>query len=466
MVIAGPRGSSGKTILTLGIIGLLRERGLKIASFKKGPDYIDAGWLALASGRNCYNLDPYLFSDETILWSFLTHSAGADCALIEGNRGIYDGMDPEGTYSTAELAKLLRAPVILVVDCAKVTRTLSAMIKGIVEFDRDVAIRGVVLNNLSGPRHEAVVRDAVGRYTDVEVVGALHRVRGEGLSERHMGLTACHEHPGVPGALERIGEVVGGGLDWRRILDIARGAPPLAGASGSGFRVPGCLSGEAKAERSVRIGVVKDRAFQFYYPDNLEALSASGAVLTEIDALKEGALPPIDALYIGGGFPETNAVILSENRGFMDSLRQAVEEGLPVYAECGGLMYLGREIEFQGRRYPMAGVLPLRFRMEGSPAAHGYTEVEVRAENPFFPRGCRLRGHEFHYSRVVEFSGLETAFAMRRGKGIDGESDGIVYRNVLATYTHLHALGSPEWIEGMIRAASGYRTKKGALLRI
>ncbi len=205
-------------------------------------------------------------------------------------------------------------------------------------------------------------------------------------------------------------------------------------------------------------------AFQFYYPDNFEALRSAGAELVGISAITEEALPDIDALYIGGGFPETNAITLSENKRFMTSLSQAVEKGLPVYAECGGLMYLGREIEFRGKSYPMTAILPISFRMETSPVAHGYTMVEVKEDNPYFQKGTSLKGHEFHYSRVMDYAGnLKMVFAMNRGKGIDGKSDGIVYRNVLATYTHLHALGSPEWVEGMLRAAQNHAQSRRRL---
>ncbi len=485
VVIAGLRGGSGKTTLSLGLIKVLKDSGLTISAFKKGPDYIDAGWLASAADTNCYNLDPYLFPDKKILQSFLSHSHGADCALIEGNRGIYDGMDVEGTYSTAELAKLLKSPVVLVVDCTKVTRTLAAIIQGVIAFDPEVDLKGIILNNISGRRHETVIRGAIEKYTPVKVLGAIKRLKDERFPERHMGLTPHHEHPEVLKSIEIMGGIVRDAVEYEKVLGIARGAPELTDKS-CGLRVTGYgLNEEDKKNatrntqfairnpklvrnssatpdsqpvpRSLKIGIIKDMAFQFYYPDNFEALRSAGADLVEISAITEESLPDIDALYIGGGFPETNAITLSENKRFMDSLSQAVEDGLPVYAECGGLMYLGREIEFQGKCFPMTAILPISFRMESSPVAHGYTMVEVKDDNPYFQKGISLKGHEFHYSRVMGYdSNLKMVFAMNRGRGIDGKSDGIVYRNVLATYTHLHALGSPEWVEGMIRAADNH----------
>ncbi len=470
VVIAGLRGGSGKTTLSLGLIKVLRDKGVKIRAFKKGPDYIDAGWLAAASGCNCYNLDPYLFPAEKIIESFQIHCRDSDCALVEGNRGLYDGMDVEGTYSTAELAKLLKSPVLIVIDCTKATRTLSAVVLGMISFDRDVDIRGVILNNISGERHEAVVRGAIEKYTPLKVLGAIRRLRSGRFPERHMGLTPHHEHPEVMKAIEEMGRIVRDSVDCDRVLEIGLAAGDTAGmsipdrGSGPGAVLHGVEGPASGGGRGVRIGIIKDMAFQFYYPDNLEALVRAGAELVEVSALREDSLPAMDALYIGGGFPETNAIALSENGRFMSSLREAVELGLPVYAECGGLMYLGREIELGGRLYPMASILPVSFRMEDSPVAHGYTEVEVAGKNPYFPEGLLLKGHEFHYSRVVRCGdGLRMVFSMRRGKGIEGGLDGIVYKNVLATYTHLHALGAPQWAEGMIKAAAAFGAERRAL---
>ncbi len=292
-----------------------------------------------------------------------------------------------------------------------------------------------------------------------------------------MGLTPHHEHPEVLKSIGIMGRIVGDAVDYEKVIDIARGAPQLATpGSQPATRNPQpatvfyslnpqpATRSSQPATRSLRIGIIQDMAFQFYYPDNFEALRSAGAELIGISAITEEALPDIDALYIGGGFPETNAITLSENKRFMTSLSQAVEKGLPVYAECGGLMYLGREIEFRGKSYPMTAILPISFRMETSPVAHGYTMVEVKEDNPYFQKGTSLKGHEFHYSRVMDYDGnLKMVFAMNRGKGIDGESDGIVYRNVLATYTHLHALGSPEWVEGMLRAAQNHAQSRRRL---
>ncbi len=457
MVIAGLRGGSGKTTLSIGLTRALTSRGLKVTSFKKGPDYIDAGWLARASYNRCYNLDPYLISQEKLLQSFVYHSKDSDIALVEGNRGIFDGVDIEGAYSTAELAKLIKSPVVLVVDCTKVTRTLAPMINGIATFDPDVNLQGVILNNIAGSRHETVIRGAIERYTDVKVIGGFRRLKSEIMPERHLGLTPQVEHPHVEEAIRMLSDIVNKEIDVETFAEIAKTAGPLQADND-------LYQGYARCEKEpVVIGIIKDTAFQFYYPENIDSLEHGGVRIVEINAIEERCLPEIDALYIGGGFPETNAIALSDNRSFMASLKEAVEDGLPVYAECGGLMYLGREIEYNGKAYPMSGVLPMEFKMEPRPAAHGYTVVEVVEENPFYQKGTLLKGHEFHYSRVIKVGeDLKMAFLMKRGKGIANRKDGIVYKNVFATYTHLHALGAPEWTEAMIRAAERYRDQKNA----
>jgi cobyrinic acid a,c-diamide synthase len=456
IIIAGMKGGAGKTLVSLGIIAALKKQGQSIVPYKKGPDYIDAGWLSSAAEHACFNLDPFLITREKIISSFVGHYGKADCAVIEGNRGLYDGMDAAGTYSTAELAKTLQAPVILVIDCTKVTRTAAAMLLGMLKFNPKVKISGVVLNQIAGKRHEKVIREAIAKYCKVPVVGAIPKLRGEQLSERHMGLTPFQEHPEVKKAIAACGEIAEKYLDLDTIREIAQ----KAGHGAWGLRLGSANHESRITNHGVRIGIIRDSAFQFYYPENFEELEKRGAKLIEISALKAKKLPEIDALYIGGGFPETHAIALGRNTSFRASVRKAVEQGLPVYAECGGLMYLGEALVMDRKTYPMAGIFPLRFSLEKKPQAHGYTMVKVQRANPFYKKGALLRGHEFHYSCVispVKGKNLQFAFRMERGEGIMDGQDGICYKNALATYTHLHALGCPEWAEGMIQQAIEYR---------
>ncbi len=474
MVIAGLKGGSGKTTLSLGLVRALKEKGLKVVPFKKGPDYIDAGWLASAAEHPCYNLDPFLVGSDRLLSSFITHAGDSDIAIIEGNRGLYDGMDAEGTYSTAEVAKLLRSPVILIVDCAKVTRTVAAMILGAQRFDPEIMVRGVVLNRIAGSRHESVIRASIEKYCGLPVLGAIPRTDSGEFPERHMGLLPHQEHPDTAKAISFVEEIAGRYLDLDGILKIARSVEPLEKSRDELSVTRNELNNEGSASivhhvsrvtrHGVKIGVVRDSAFQFYYPENIEEMKGCGADIVEFSALSERQLPDIDALYIGGGFPETHAISLAENTRFRDSLRNAIEEGLPVYAECGGLMYLGEGLLLDDRIYPMAGIFPLVFSLERKPQAHGYSVAEVVKKNPFYPEGTILKGHEFHYSKpcnvLEETNGFSYAFRMKRGQGIYEKMDGICYKNVLATYTHLHAFGAPEWVEGLVKKAAEFRERK------
>lgn len=459
LVISAVRGGLGKTTISLGIIGAWRKQGKRVAPFKKGPDYIDAGWLGAASGRLCYNLDLFLMEEENIMRSFVKHSAGADAAVVEGNRGLYDGVDETGTFSTARLAKQLQSPVVLIVDCTKSSSTVAAVVLGCRQFDQDVQLGGVILNNVSSARHESVIRKAIERGAGIPVVGVVPRFRSSAFPERHLGLTPFQEHPDVDRAIGAAVDIAEGHLDLEGLWRLACAAPTMDHPVGQDDAPQRHAPRDAS---SPVIGVIRDSAFQFYYPDNIEALEQQGAVVREINALLDRELPQIDALYIGGGFPETQAAELAANSGFCRSVRTAAENGLPIYAECGGLIYLGRSLHAGGTIYPMTSVLPADFVLETRPQAHGYTVLEVDVPNPFFETGSVLKGHEFHYSHIVNTRELPpTAFALHRGRGIDGARDGILHKNVLATYTHLHAAGTRAWAEGMVRSARSYRKGQG-----
>jgi len=493
IVVSGLRGGGGKTVLSLSLAALLRQKGLRVTPFKKGPDYIDAGWLAKASGVACYNLDLFMMTPEQALQSFIAHTPPphphlgkggeregntglSHIAIIEGNRGLYDGMDHKGTYSTAELAKLIKAPVVIIIDCTKTTNTVAALVLGCQQMDPGVTIAGVVLNRVATKRQEAVIRKAIQERCNIPVLGAIPRLKKDPFPERHMGLTPFQEHAGIDEAIEAVTEIGEKYLDMDAILKVAESAETLSQNKeqrtkntdkenlGSLFLALGSEENHKieTPSTNLKIGVIRDSAFQFYYQENFEELEKRGAELIEVSPLREKNLPDIDALYIGGGFPETHAIALAENTGFRDSLYKAVQEGLPVYAECGGLMYLGRELVLEGRTYPMVGALPISFGLEKRPHAHGYTIIEVARANPFFPLKGVFRGHEFHYSKVLEIEEAGTCFAftMQRGKGIVDNRDGICYKNVLAAYTHLHAIGTPEWADGMARCAGEYKSKR------
>lgn len=456
LVMAALRGGAGKTTLSLGLIGAWKKCGRKVSPFKKGPDYIDSAWLSLGAGKPCHNLDTFLMGRREVRRSFGRNAEPGGFSLIEGNRGLYDGVDPEGSHSTAELAKLLEAPVILILDCHKITRTAAALVLGCQNLDPQVDIQGVILNQVAQSRHEKILRASVEQSCHLPVLGAVPRLEGYPFPERHLGLVPPQEHLWVQEALDRATEIAEKYLDLNQLWGIAEHAKPFTGAKEEERLLP--LRSEG-LNRPV-IGVVKDSAFQFYYPENLEALADRGARVIEVSAVQERELPPVDALYIGGGFPETHAQRLADNVSFRQSLRAAVEGGLPVYAECGGLMYMGESLTLDARRYPMVGALPVAFGMEKRPQGHGYTLLEVEKDNPFFGKGTLLKGHEFHYSRPLWLKEDQAVFICRvkRGMGIDGKRDGLCYKNVLATYTHLHALGCQEWAEGLVQKAMDGRS--------
>lgn len=457
IVLSALRGNSGKTFLSVGAAACLRRRGKSVAPFKKGPDYIDPAWLEMATGRPCHNLDLFMMGREGLLASFSSHLGQSDGAWVEGNRGLFDGMDREGSCSTARLARLLRAPVVLVVDCTMATCTVAAMVLGCQHFDPEVEIRGVILNRIGGSRHESLIRSAVEDHCGVPVLGAIPKIKGGIFPERHMGLVPPREHPGAARAVDEAARIVDRYVEVDRLWEIAQGAPAVRFDEmdrREGERVP-CPSVKP------RIGVIRDSAFWFYYRDNLEALEKLGATLVECNALGDPKLPPVDALYIGGGFPETHAASLANNDGFRSSLREAVEKGLPVYAECGGLMYLGKELIMEEKTFPMVGVFPLRFALDCKPQGHGYTILEVDRPNPFFSVGETLHGHEFHYSRIPDWEeeNFTFAFTARRGCGIHDKRDGLCYRNVLATYSHLHAAGAKGWAGALWEKAVLYHER-------
>ncbi len=454
IVITALRGGAGKTTLSAGMLAALKKRDIKAAPFKKGPDYIDAAWLSSASGQACHNLDSFLMDRKTILSSFIGNVAGADMALIEGNRGLFDGMDSIGTHSTAELAKLLASPVVMIMDCDKVTRTAAAMILGCRMLDPDVDFRGVILNRVSGNRHESILRKTIEETCRLPVIGAVPRMKDFPFPQRNLGLTPPQEHSQMQYALEKASVVAEKYIDLDMIISIAS-------------QVSGAIEADMPAFQRMKptgtkIGVLRDSAFQFYYPENIEALKERGIKMIDISPLSDKVLPDIDLLYIGGGFPETHAEALAENAVFRTSLREAAEKGLPVYAECGGLMYLGENLVIGSREYPMAGPLPVSFAMVDKPQGHGYTDIDVVAENPFFPVGANIRGHEFHHSKIVSLDErqIRFAFRMNRGTGVDGIRDGLCRKQILAGYTHIHALGTPEWADALILRADEHRKQK------
>ena len=450
IIVAGLGGGSGKSVVAVGLCAYYAQQGKRVLPFKKGPDYIDAGWLSLAAGHACYNLDPFLMSQEALISSYRQRAATADMVIIEGNRGLYDGVDAHGGYSTGELAKLLDLPVLLVVDCTKTTRTIAALVLGCKMLDPEVNIAGVVLNRIGSPRHEKIVREAVETYAKVPVVGAYRRMKKDIFPMRHLGVTPFQEYDGAGDAIVDLAQGVSDNMDLERVEACLADLSDCFDGAGTLGELP---------RATVRIGVIQDAAFQFYYPENFQALRERGASLVFINSLTDAALPDdLDALYIGGGFPETSAPLLAKNSRFRASVREAADQGLPIYAECGGLIYLGSEITLGVDTHCLVGVFPVTFTIKQRPQAHGYTVATATALNPFYPVGTEVKGHEFRYSKVGNWQGCgaDLALDMERGVGFADGGDGLVYKNVLALYTHVHAIGTPEWASALVGKAEEF----------
>ncbi|MGB0748125.1 MAG: cobyrinate a,c-diamide synthase [Magnetospiraceae bacterium] len=440
LYISAAHKSSGKTIVTLGLCRALAERGQRVAPFKKGPDYIDPLWLSAAAGRICYNLDFNTQSPAEIRKTFL-RGMDADIALVEGNKGLHDGVSTDGSDSNAALARHLRCPVVLVIDTLGTTRGIAPLLRGYQMFDRKVQIAGVILNKVANARHERKLRAALETYTDIPVLGAIGRHDDALILERHLGLIPLVESGGAEAQIAAIAKVIADTVDLGAILDTARAASPLP---------PHPPSPPPSAPvADVTVAVARDSAFCFYYPDDLEALRAAGAEIAFFSTLQDGCLPPADGLFIGGGFPETHLDALANNGGLLADLRESLAQGLPTYAECGGLMYLCRSITHLGYARDMVGAIPADVIQGPVPRGRGQTVVQETDHHPW-PGGpgptVDIRAHEFHYSNLENLDpGLKYAFTVKRGTGIDGLKDGLVINNILAGYTHFRETDRYGW---------------------
>lgn len=439
LYLSAAHKSSGKTTVTLGLCRALRDRGLVVQPFKKGPDYIDPIWHGLAAGRPSYNLDFRLMDHAEIDQLYARHAGSADIALVEGNKGLYDGMDIEGSDSNAALAKQLGLPVILVIDTLGITRGVAPLLLGYRAFDPDIRIAGVILNKVGGPRHEEKLRQVIERFIDVPVLGAIHKDPRLAIQERHLGLVPGNESETAEQRIATMAEIVASQVDLKRLVEVAGQArpTPVAASPVSMARTAG-----------LRIGIARDRAFGFYYQEDLDTFAELGVDLRPIDCLHDRSLPDLDGLVIGGGFPESFIAELSANQPLLQALRDAVQAGLPVYAECGGLMYLSRAIVWGDRRGEMVGLVPGEAIMGDKPVGRGYASLVATERAPLDPAGApAIPAHEFHHSRLVHLpEHLDYAYQVARGHGIDGKHDGFILNNLLAAYCHRRGSGPRGWI--------------------
>lgn len=452
-LISAAHKSSGKTTISIGLAAALSsgkhgQRPRTVQPFKKGPDYIDPLWLSVAAGRPCYNLDFFLSPDKELQAQFARHGHDAEVCLVEGNKGLYDGLDLDGSNSNAALARLLDLPVVLVLDARGMTRGIAPLILGYQAFDPKIRIAGVILNRLGGRRHEAKLRAVIEHYTDVPVIGAVQEDAELALVERHLGLMPVNETAEAERHIAAIGERIADQVDLERLLEISHTDAALTPPEAQ-WR---------STEAPVRIAIARDAAFGFYYADDLDALAAAGAQVIFFDTLKDSRLPPCDGLLIGGGFPECFLDALEANVSLRADIRRAIEGGLPTYAECGGLMYLARSIQWKEQTAAMVGVIPGDISMHAKPVGRGYVILEANDRHPWrstqghgstVPAGsgaALLHAHEFHYSSLAALpADTRYAYAVRRGHGVDGQHDGILLHRLLASYSHLRATSGCDW---------------------
>ena len=459
LYLSAAHKSSGKTTLAIGLCAALARRGYRVRPFKKGPDYIDPMWLSAAAGQACLNLDFNTMSPEEICGALETRVADQDIALVEGNKGLHDGVDLEGGDSNAALARLLRTPVVLVIDCRGTTRGVAPLLLGYQSFDPLTTIAGVIFNQTGGARHVHKLRAAVEHYTDLPVLGAVGRNPALAITQRHLGLVPTVEAGIAAERVGRLAQVVESSVDIDGLLR-------LAGTARASCASPAvCESAPLSPGLTVRLGVVRDSAFGFHYADDLDALRAAGAELVFIDALHDRRLPALDGLFIAGGFPETHLSELQANVELRRAIRDFVAQDRPVYAECGGLMYLCRTIEWRGRRAQMVGALQADCVVQDTPVGKGYVRLNETPEAlwgaPGSERSAIIRAHEFHYSRLVNVD-PETRYAYRvlRGSGIDGRHDGIVQRKLLASYAHLRDTASNRWTRRFVAYLRAERMRR------
>ena len=464
--ISAAHKSSGKTTVSLGLCAALHARGHEVQPFKKGPDYIDPMWLGLAAGRACYNLDFHMMQREEIIQQFTEHAHAVRISLIEGNKGLYDGLDLDGSNSNAALAKLLGAPVVLVIDARGMTRGVAPLILGYQAFDPDIRIAGVILNNLGGSRHESKLRAVIEHYTKVEVIGAVQHDAGLQIAERHLGLVPANEQDAARQKMQQVGERIAAQVDLDRLLAVADSAPGIADECSLDASaifddarrlVAGPRPESGKDATDLRIAIARDRAFGFYYSEDLDTLRASGVELVPFDALHDRLLPEVDGLIIGGGFPEVFMNELEANTGLRTDIYEHIEQGLPTYAECGGLMYLSKSLNWQGQTRQMVGVVPGEVVMHDRPVGRGYARLQPTGQDTW-GESTEIPAHEFHYSSLENLPGDATyAYKVTRGHGIDGEHDGYVYRNLLAGYVHRRGTGKLGWITPFLNQVRRYK---------
>jgi cobyrinic acid a,c-diamide synthase len=456
LVVAGVASGVGKTSITLGLLEALRRRGLAVQAFKVGPDFIDPGLHALVTGRPSYNLDGWMCGRERVLDVVARTAAGADVAVVEGVMGCFDGLDgATEDGSTAQVAKWLGAPVVLVLDAGALARSAGAVALGFERFDPALRVAGVIANRVGGPTHARWIFDAIRGAGRAEPLGALAHARELAMPERHLGLHTAADGALTQELIGRLGDAVEQGVDLDRLLALATSLPAVAATPPrSEEQNPACRTSAPRA----RIGVARDAAFQFYYAENFDRLRAAGAELVEWSPLADAEVPEVDGLYLGGGYPELHAARLADNATLRKSVRRFAEAGRPIYAECGGLMFLAESLEdVNGRVHPMVGLLPAAVRMREHGLTLGYAEVTLAADTPLGAAGTRARGQEFHASTLGPVPPSITRAYRVSVPGASERAEGYLVGAALMSYVHLHFASCPGLAEAFVASCARAR---------
>ncbi len=455
VVLAGTNSGVGKTTLTMGLIAALKKRGLTIQPFKVGPDYIDPSYHTRVSGRECRKLDAWMLAKDAILELFERQARLSDVSIIEGVMGLYDGLKEKETGSSAHLAKMLKSPVILIVDASSMSRSAGAVVLGYKEFDKDVDLRGVIINNIGSQTHYTSIKTTIEKRTGLPVLGFLPKDKGLILPQRHLGLIPAGERAVLDGFIEKLSNLLEKTIDIKMLIGICREAEALP-------RFTKKLFGGKETPHRAAIAIARDEVFNFYYQDNLDILAHQGANFVEFKTLTDKSLPQgADGIYIGGGFPELFARKLSENTALKNDIRRKARGGMPIYAECGGLMYLAKEIiDFENKAFPMIGIFDASIKMADKLRALGYVTVEALKDNALCDKGTAMKAHLFHWSYLDNLGGKEKyAYRVKKDKNNITE-DGLVKWNCLASYAHLH-FGSDAAIAGnFIERCLEYKNKR------
>ena len=440
--ISAAHKSSGKTIVSLGLSRILSNLNQDIQTFKKGPDYIDMGWLSLASRKSSYNLD---FNTQTKkeINSFYNQKKSV-INIVEGNKGLYDGISISGTDDNSAMSVLLDIPVILVIDTEGITRGIAPLLQGYINFEKKCKIKGVILNKVKTERHENKLINAVKEYTDLEIFGSIRKNKDLEISERHLGLIPANEKKVANKKIERISEIINESIDKKKFNNI-----------GINFKKNKSIRKNQKnknivdSKKKIKLGVFYDKSFGFYYSDDIENFKKYGAEIILINSVKSKNLPKIDALFIGGGFPETNAMIMKKNKSLMKDVREFIELEKPCYAECGGLMYLSESINYKNKKHKMVGAIPGNIIMSKKPIGRGYVKLKIKKKHLWGMKDNNIvNAHEFHHANLLlNNNATNYAYNVERGFGINGISDGFQYKNLLANFSHLRHTKKYPWIK-------------------